>query len=257
MPTYTIQDFTDQYGMITDVPNVPSGNGILFTAHYVWGLAASGQLTDDKKKILIQVFRNNFVESGLMRRNPAKISDYEAHDDYLGLMGADSFLGVGFAQEILRYGKETACDGVDESDASKLNTNKIAYAILKVLKLGKVHWVWNNVNPGKFHVNPWLGRRLDVTGTMKMAANQPICPILWLYWSLFMLSLLLFGSDNDGYILRTHMALACEKYGFLTKLVCKAVRWKMKKKFGGMGQLLSAYFNNPDHPLVALLKDVY
>lgn len=253
------QHWTDEFGMIIDTyDGMSSGNGILFTCHYIWGLKEKGLLNDQERQRLIQVLRNNFIQPGLMTRGPAKLGDYEAYDDYIGIMGIDAMLGSNFVQEIYQYGKDVRCDDYDLTDDPKKGAlNKMIFSALNFFKFGRVNWVWNNKNPGKFNTPSWFGYRPDVTGTLIMARKKLINPIHWIYWAIYMLSLGLVKKDShDAYILRTHMANACSGYGWLTEKICKYVHNKVKNDYIDFGKLLGAYFNKPEHPLVQLLYGV-
>lgn len=270
MPTYELntvntvvlpefQDWTDEYGLITDTKyGGPSGNGILYTAHYAIGLKAKGLLTSQERDRIVQAIELCFDKPGLCDRSVGKELDYQAHDDYLGLLTLALVLNKPeWAQQILSYGKDMRCDGIDETetDPKKIRLNKLAYTALKILKFGKVNWVWNNRVYEKFHVSSWLGRRFDVTGTMKIAAGKAINPIHFLYWSAYMFAV---GdkSSHDAWILRYHMAVACEPKGFFSKWIAKKYRAKMVNKFGDFGKLLAEYFNNPANPLPSLLDGI-
>jgi len=253
------QNWVDEYGLNSDRKNDGvSGNGTLYTAHYALGLKIKGLLTEKERNRLIEAVSLCFDAPGLIDRSVAKELDYQAHDDYLGLLTLAMILDKPeWTQQVLEYGKNVRCDGIDESetDPKKAKLNKLAFTALKILKFGKVNWVWNNRNYGKFHVSSWLGRRFDVTATMKLAAGKAINPIHWLYWSFYILTV---GdkSSHDSWILRFHMVTACESRGFLTKFVIKKFKVKMVNKFGDFGNLLAQYFNNPENPLPKFLEGV-
>lgn len=270
MPTYQLkpintallpefQDWIDEYGLNTDVKNGgPSGNGILYTAHYALGLKAKGLLNDAERDRIIAAIELCFDEPGLVDRSVAKELDYQAHDDLLGLLTLAIILNKPeWARQVLDYGKNVRCDGVDETetDPEKIRLNNLAYNALRILKFGKVNWVWNNRIPRKFHISSWLGRRFDVTGTMKLAAGKAINPAHFLYWTIYMLTVKK-GDSDDSWILRFHMAMATEKRGFFTKWVTKRFRKKLEAEFGSFGSLLAEYFNNPANPLPNLCMDV-
>lgn len=270
MPTYQLkpintallpefQDWIDEYGLNTDVKNgEPSGNGILYAAHYALGLKIKGLLTEAERDRLVQAVSLCFDAPGLLDRSVAKELDYQAHDDYLGLLTLALVLDKPeWIQQVLEYGKKVFCDGVDETeqDPKKIKLNEFAYKALKILKFGKVNWVWNNRVQRKFHVSSWLGRRFDVTGTMKLAAGKAINPFHWLYWAIYMLTVKK-GDSHDSWILRFHMATATEKRGFFTKFVNRKFKEKMVAEFGDFGNLLAQYFNNPANPLPKLLEGV-
>ena len=256
------QDWTDEPGMMTDNDSGSStGNGNLFMAHYAFGLYANSVLIDTEKARITQVYLNNMREPGLLNRLPQANDWRQAHDDLVGLMGADALMNPDRSQRVLtksiyEYGKNAKIDGID-TDPSRANQNKWAYYALKVLGLGNVKYVWNNVQPGKFHVGSWLGRRMEVIATMQMATGKWVNPFFWLYWAVSMMQIVLKPNKSyqDGYTLRFHSALACEGFGPITNWICKKARLAIARDFGDFGLLLGAYFGKPQHPIVALCKD--
>jgi hypothetical protein len=256
------QPWTDEYGMTLDNDKGDvGGNGCLFTAHYVTGLVKNG-ITPNEKERIMQVYRNNFKFPGVLMRAPSKPDDREAHDDIVGLMSADAQLNPdpkdrSLTRAVYEAGKHNYCDGVDETDQEKLAFNKSLYGLLKVLFLGKVRWTWNNVVQNKFHASSWLQRRMEMMATMQMSLQEQVNPVYWLYWAFVMYGWAKSSKDDhqDDDILRYHMAMASQGYGFLTNYICRAVREKVVAD-GGLGAILGQYFDKPNHPLVNLLKDI-
>lgn len=275
MPNYVIakinevdpkfQEWTDIYGMMTDNSQGNStGNGNLFTAHYAFGLSANGLLEHDKER-LTQVYLNNFREAGLLNRKPGANDWYQAHDDIVGLMGADALMNPDRKDRLLtravyEYGQGSA-QGIDsnEKDPKKIKLNSQLYPALMILGLGKIRWVWNNVQPKKFHVSSWLGRRMEIIATMQMSLGIAPNPFVWAYWAATMMQLVLKPKKDyiDGYTLRFHSALAVEGYGPVSNVICKLVRNALNRDHGDLGQLLGSYFNKPEHPIVELCKGKY
>jgi hypothetical protein len=266
------QDWTDENGMMTDNDQGWStGNGMLFMAHYAFGLHATGQLTQDEMDRIIAVYKNCQREPGLYNRLPGANGWYQAHDDLIGLMGAESLIRPNrkdrvLTQEILDYGRKTPITGIDptEPDPKKIKMMKWMYPTLKALSylnpfsFGKIRYVWNNVNPGTFQPSSWLGRRMEVIATMQMASGRFVNPIYWTYWAVNMLRVAAFkDKDHDGYTLRFHSALACEGYGPVTSWICRQVRKAVARDFGDLGQLLGRYFVKMHHPIVALCYGKY
>ena len=257
------QAWTDEFGLVQDNDQeITTGNGILYTAHYLVGLKEKGLLTVQEQDRVMAVFHSCEVLPGVFKRAPArKDGDYQAHDDPIGIMGAEGKLFPNrkdrlLSQSIFEYGNNIRAEELDstEQNPSKQAQNKWALWAIKLLQIPR-KYVWNNKNPGKFHVNAWLGLRIDVIATMKLATGKAICPLQWLYWAFYMLSVKK-GSSHDSFILRYHMILAAEGYGPLTDMVCKKTRAKIFEVFPDFGQLLSEYFNKPQHPLVKLLENV-
>lgn len=273
MPTYPLnsintvqlpefQDWTDQYGMIQDNPSGNStGNGNLFTAHYVYGIVAKKLISDQEKARIIQVFLNNFIQSGLLCRVPSFPGDREAQDDIIGVMGAEALMCPNvedrkLTKALYEYGKISA-NGIDETDKS--SKQSISYWAIRMLTLGRCRWVWNNISPGKFNIFSWLGRFPNLMATMQMSQRKLVNPFFWFYWAVTMLWLGFGFADKtyrDGYTLRMHSALACQGYGPVTNWICSRIGKAIQRDYGDVGGLISAYFNNPNHPLVQLLKGI-
>lgn len=268
------QDWTDANGLMADNPNGGStGNGMLFMAHYVFGLSVNGALTQAEKDRVTAVYRKNQREPGLYDRLPTADDWYQAHDDLLGLMGADALMNPNrddraLTKELYHYGVSTDIYAADTSDSNQTKDkwNSILFPFFKLTSYlnpfhwGKICYVWNNVRPGKFHTNSWLGRRMEVIATMQMASGSFVNPIYWLYWAVSMLTLV-YGKKNtsyqDGYTLRFHSALACEGHGWATNWICQKVRKQVQKDYGGFGEMLLSYFNQPTHPIVPYTAGKY
>lgn len=263
------QDWTDKYGLTQDnAQQGTTGNGVLFTAHYVYGLVANGLMTDEEKSRLLSVFDSCVQPAGILMRTPDNGGGYQAHDDLVGLMSAEALMVPNKAdrkitKKIYDYGKSANAHGIDptEPDPKKIAMHKWAYPLLKVLGLGKIWYNWNNVNPGTFHVSAWLQRRAEVIATMQMQQNRfYVNPVYWLWWAITMMSLVMKPNTEyrDGYTLRFHSALVCESFGPITAWICRKVRKVMVRDFGGFGQVLDAYFTpSKGHPLAQLCKDKY
>lgn len=261
------QDWTDKFGLMQDNDQGDSsGNGVLFTAHYVYGLASNNLMTDAEKCRLLSVFDSCVQKVGILMRTPDNGGGYQAHDDLVGLMSAEAMMVPNkedrhITKTIYEYGKTAKIQGTDptEPDPKKIALHKWLYPLLKVLGLGHIWYCWNNVNPGTFHVSSWLQRRAEVIATMQMSLNNwYVNPFYWLWWAVTMLTLVYFPGDKsyrDGYTLRFHSAIVCEGFGPISRWICKKVRQAVARDYVDFGQLLSAYFGKPQHPIVALCKD--
>jgi hypothetical protein len=258
------QEWTDRYGMMQDNDRgETTGNGNLFTAHYAFGLYANDLLTDEEKDRIEGVFLNNYRLHGLLMRSPTAYDSYQAHDDIIGLMSADALINPetrDLTKAVYEYGL-TYVNGLDdkEKDPPKIEMNKWAYFALKLLTGNKVRWVWNTVQPGKFHVASWLGRRLEMLATMQMALRLRVNPFCWLYWALSILKNYYFPNweYRDGYTLPFHSAIASQGYGPLTDWVCKKARESVRKDYTDFGNLLGHYFAKFHHPIVKLCKGIW
>ena len=255
------QPYVDQFGMITNNnQGLSVDNGNLFTAHYVYGLVANDLMTDLEKQRILQVYRNNFMQPGLLSRKPGLVKNRQAQDDMYGLMGVEAMLSPldrVMTKAMYEYGKISA-KGIDLTEPDPQTEAKY-YKWIKWATLGRCRWVWNNISPGTFDDASWLGRFPAFLAVMQMAAGDTVNPFNWLWWMATSLRSAWFGTeaDNNGDCLMLHGAIAARDYGFLTNFVCDQIHKGIKHKYGSAGGLMLDYFNDPKHPLVALLKDVY
>jgi len=254
------QAWTDQYGMVTNNGQGNStDNGNLYTAHYVYGLVATNQINDSERQRILQVYANNFSQSGILCRTPNFPGNREAQDDMYGLMSVEALLEPThrfMTRAMYEYAQKGA-QGIDSMEPYQ-GAQSRAYWAIKILTLGKVRWVWDNVQPGKFDETSWLGRFPAFLAVMQMSLRERVNLFFWMYWAVTCLWDFCFGktSDNNGDCLMLHGALAAQGYGPLTNFICKLIHKNIKRKYGSAGVLMSDYFQNPLHPLCQLLKDV-
>jgi hypothetical protein len=252
------QAYSDQYGLITDNnQGNSSGNGLLFTAHYIVGLVEKGLINEVEKNRIAAIFAECEKAPGLFIRSPVQ-TGYEAQDDLIGIMGAEAKLNPAKinrinTQNIYAYGHASNADRLDPTDSTALS--KWALRIMNVIPFMKNRWNYNPVSPGTFSTKAWLGYRRDVVATIKMAAGQGINPFDWLYWAISMVSLTK-SSSNNAYILAMHSGWAVEGKGWLTDWIVGRVQAKVKAKYGDFGGLLATYYQDQAHPLIKLLKNV-
>jgi hypothetical protein len=239
------QAWTDVYGMITNNSQGNStDNGNLFTAHYVYGLVATNQIDEKEKQRILQVYANNFSQP---------------QDDMYGLMSAEALLTPNdrkMTRSIYEYGLKSA-SGIDSTEPYQGAQTRFCWT-LRILTLGRCRWVWNNIEPGKFDEASWLGRFPAFLAVMQMSLKEQVNPFFWAYWCISCVWDYLFGNsdDNNGDALMLHGAIAADGYGPLTNWICKLVHKNIKRKYGSTGVLMADYFQNPQHPLCQLLKDV-
>lgn len=256
------QPWTDSWGLMQDNDQGgTTGNGVLFTAHYVYGLYLNDLITSSEKDRLLKVLESCMLPEGILMRTPDNAISWQAHDDYCGFLGAEAMLRPRgdrlLTEKLYEYGTTADILGPDFEENNPKNTklNKIAYYALKIIGLGKIKYAWNNIRPGRLHVATWLGRRIEMIATMKMSIDKFVNPIAWLYWAYFMLQGYISGFDKisqDGYTTRLHMAKAAQGYGTLTDWVCYLYLKQLKTHYGSLGAVLSDYFGKPHHPIVKL-----
>ena len=106
------QAWTDQYGMIcNNSSGNSSDNGNLWTAHYVYGLIATNQMTDQEKQRILQVYANNFSESGMLCRTPQWPGNRQAQDDLYSVASIEALLTPNdrkMTRSIYEYGLKSA-----------------------------------------------------------------------------------------------------------------------------------------------------
>jgi hypothetical protein len=248
--------------MITNNPQGNSSrNGNLWTAHYVYGLSATNQLNSVKEEHrILQVYQNNFSQPGILCRTPNFPDDRQAQDDLYGVMGAEALLSPHnrlMTRAIYNYGEHTEPKGIDPTEPFPGAQNRV-FLLIKFLCFGKCKWVWNNVNPGTFDEASWLGRFPAFLAVMQMSLRYGVNPFFWTYWAVTTLRSAWLGdkTDNNGDCLILQGTVAAQGYGPLTDWICKQFHGGIKRKYGNVGGLMAAYFDNPDHPLVALLSSV-
>lgn len=258
------QAWTDVFGMCQINSNQgTSDNGNLFTAHYVFGLVAKGIMTPQEKARILLVYKNNFMQTGLLTRFPGDRRT-EAQDDMFGLMGAEALMFPNpkdrvMTQQIYQYGKTANCHGLDPlADANLVTINKWMYWPLKIFGLGNLKYVWNTRSPQKFDSSEWLGRFGNLIATMQMAQGKLVNPIYWIWWAITMLLMYYRPnkSDLDSYALNMHSANACQGYGWLTNWVCNKVRAAVKRDYCDFAGVMNAYLSNVPNPYSALLSGV-
>lgn len=253
------QAWTDEYGMMTNNPNGEStDNGNLFTAHYTYGLVSTNQINDEEKQRILQVYKNNFLQPGILCRTPNFPGNRQAQDDMYGLFSAEALLNPNnreMTRSIYEYGKMSA-HGVDPTEPYQ-TAQRIASIGIKILTLGRSRWIWNNINPGTFDEASWLGRFPAFLAVMQMSIKEQVNPIDWVYWAVSSLYSAWFGdsSGNNGDCLMLHGAIAVQGYGKISDWVCRQIHNGIKRKYGSAGGLMLAYFADPTNPLVNLLKN--
>ncbi len=253
------QAWTDQYGMMTNNnQGLSTGNGNLFTAHYVYGLYSTGQITASESQRILNVYANNFPQSGILCRSPVFPGDRQQQDDIYGLMGAEAQLSPDdrkMTRAIYNYGKISA-NGIDGTEPYQGAQTRAFWAI-KILTFGRCRWVWNNIEPGRFDEDSWLGRFPAFLAVMQMSLREWVNPFFWIWWASTSLYNAWFGNigNNNGDCLALQGSLAAQGYGPLTNWVCKQIHNGIRKNYGSAGGLMEVYFQDPTNPLVALLQN--
>lgn len=214
--------FTDQYGLLSDKSKggkgVVSGNGILYTAHYVLALTDNRKLTIEDGEQIGNALNLVEKESGLYMRSVEKPNDVEGPDDYVG---------IGTLSEFLFHPDRAA-------------------RVLKRLRMtgGSL----NTTTPGKWTPRTWLGRQQQLVCHLQFAAGEKPDPFKLLIWCISVLSSML-SKHEDSYILSYHLVRVGEKHSFIAMIVGQIFRLQKRT----IKSVLEAHFG-PGQPFSLWMK---
>lgn len=231
-------EYRDPYGLIQPYKNPgtgASGNGVLYTAEYIAVLWENKLLNDNDEVEFLDSMWNCEVCPGLIKRSPTN-GDQEGPDDYIGITAA-SWMLSGFtqciAENILEYGE-------------------------------KNNWVYNNVKPGtnedwdgKFNASAQMGRFPAMICHFYWCAKKT--PPMWrqVWWVLALLWATAQPAKNhDNWILSWFMVQVAKGKNWFCDCAISIFEFQLKRLFpGGMKQLFSEYFQNPEHPISKYFVD--
>jgi len=210
---------------------------------------------------------------GLLMRTPKNEGGYEGPDNITAVLNFDHRHKTGFAKRFLEYGEFKRTKALDsfkhEDKESKKNYSRALYYPLKAAYgCGGIPWVYNNMEPRRFHTSAWIGRQWQVIVQAKMIDGmEELNGYDRWRWKIAVGSAV-GGDTQDGWALSSNLVLSRDtQYEDLN--LC-AEEWhdgfrKSKYKLGGMGQVLAHYWQratweNPDydkaresHPTIDLL----
>jgi hypothetical protein len=242
-----LKAWTDADGLVAPRPCDPnghsaSGNGVLFTSETMVIASIVGALTSPEAGNYLNTMGKCFKIQGLLCRGPFQ-PDQEAADDYIGLAAGLASIADGskfpirnayaniIAAQVLNYGAKNPVKGF--------------FGL-------PFRYVYNNVNPGQWDPQAWLGRMQNVLVLYSYVLGRKIA-----LWSKIWLSAAcLMGAfaqktDTDARILSwlsLYVANSLQP-SFLTKLTAKIWNWRVKKDYpNGMKDIFSLYFT-PAHPI--------
>lgn len=195
-----------------------SGNGPAYTALFLI-LLKRMNLTDDTPQPYFAI-RGCFKKMGLLTRGPVQ-TDQEQMDDYIAVTAASPI----FAAEVLAYGRQQ-----------------------KLLRFN-----YNNVTPGKFTLNSWIGRMPHVVIHFQFAAGEMPNILKRLYWALVVITA---GKknpkDQDARLLTWLMISVARGKSKICDYAIKKWEARLAREWpGGMKSVIQCTLNNdPEHPIV-------
>lgn len=210
----------DQFGLIQPGVGRTSGNGLLYSCQYFSILRKTGQAKLPDCTDFGTLITACQVEPGLYRRDPYNSEDYESQDDYIGIACASYLLGANFGKHILAYGESHG-------------------------------WTYNNVLPGVYRRESWLGRYPAFRPTIRFSAGQ--MPNLW---ERILLALAIgFAAmarrdDHDSWILTQLILWTVDERCWISRLAGKFWRRRLLKHYPeGISECIGDYFQDHEHPL--------
>ena len=211
-----------------------SHNGIRFTAQYLVVLLLNGCFSYGEKVRLRGIVGSCLrkTKRGMILMRDPTDPFQDSIDNYIGLAFLASYLEPSWASELLRHGRWN----LGFYDNSRTNDTP-----------------WWRLPPP----NAWLWRFPALIGTLRAGAGMDpgFFGSLWAAMSVWLASR---TKDQDSKVLSW---LIIQTFGGRSKMVSRAAvsfgKAMMKQYPNGIGQVLSAYYNNPNHPDVKYLHSVY
>jgi hypothetical protein len=257
-------DYTDRFGIIhsekVEHPNrdPKTDNGLLYTAE-ACAIMQMRNVSYDRNRIAAGI-KADEVKPGLYRRSPLKLDQLEAHDDYVGLGALAGLCGFrDVARDILAYGRGADQHGLTPADANE----HFGSMADDLMKCKAVPYNYNNVTPGLWNWNTWLGRQPEIVTHLKIAAGErPTSEELALWAAILILSGNADASKRDTWLQDWLMVLTYQMSAFHSATADYAVREWWKKLHatfprGGVKELMTAYLGDhaKGNPLAEFIDD--
>jgi hypothetical protein len=228
----TFAEFTDCNNLLEPgkYPSISTGagNGVLFTSEELAFYAEQGWANDNDRLRLIGIINKLKVSDGLINRNPgihpyenSPHEEQEGADDYVGLVAAAHMLGgsaQSIAHQVWEYGNKNA-------------------------------WTYQNT-PRDAGLHAFLGRPWFVAH-FSYCAGEAADPISETAWGTKMALGARKGHASD--VALEWLMIHCLPMSAGATAKAGAALWvhKFKNNWpGGIGQVMEAYFQTKDHPLV-------
>lgn len=242
-------------GLIHDSTGGISGNGLLYTAEWVLALSNLSLLSPSNRIKFVGAYNSHMRIEGLMMRTPSNAFGQEGPDDYFGVAAASKVLDHGtLAKAILEYGKKGATQfDLTPTERRDIKKEKILFYTLKILGLGRIKYVFNNLDPSLFNARAWLGRFPHLIAHLKFAAGITPTWFEYAYWCLALLKKE-HAEDYDRWILPYLMTQTAKDRGLIARFVIGIWNKRATKAFGTVDKLFYAYFRDKDHPIIKLFS---
>lgn len=213
-----IKPYIDQYGLVQYKPGEGSGNGLLVTSlHRICEELLGVRKTLDDWVVFSRAVRSCEVDTGLFQRSPGS-SDLEAMDDYVGLCAASPVV----ADWVHYQGSGQKFPGYN----------------------------YNNVNPGKFTLQSWLGRMPHFPAHVQMAANEPHDSWRMPFWfGAVVLGAYGKDGDQDSKLMAWLLLYAAKGKTIWWKPANWIFQRRLKKQWGSLKAVVSVALGAAEHPI--------
>jgi hypothetical protein len=253
--------YTDRYGIIhnnkvNDHRDPSSDNGQLFTAEACVIMELS-HVSYDKGKIAAGL-KADQVKPGLYNRSPIDLKGINSVDNYIGLGALAGVCGFhDVARDILNYGR-----GGDQASgpAAALLAGSVGQLTDELKQCRTVAYNYNNVEPGKFTFQTWMGKYPAMLVHWKLAAGDQPDPSEFGLWGAALILSAKKG-DQDGWIQSWLMILTYEMSQYHSTVADFAVGqwWTMlhSRYPGGIKQTMTDYLGSSGkgNPLEEYIQD--
>lgn len=268
--------YRDKYGLNQLTTNGVEGdvsqNGSLFTMEYLLCLLSyidneDGSVNyeifnDAEEEIerLKEVYKGLENAPGLSVRAPGSTEFNSMDNDAAMLMFSYAFGNQEYAKRHRDQGLNVQCDGVDETQDPDRNHKFLLLArIVSTLQLAgllKPKNFWNNQNPSKFCFFGWYGRSPGHLGWIDICATGKTT---WFrsagLWVGQMLSVFSKQDDLDAWKLPYVSWYYLKHRGWAWSLGYRIWVWRLLKRYpGGLKDVYSKYYQDPNHPLRTYAK---
>ena len=241
----------DQYGLIQPKEGM-SGNGIRYTAEYLYALHLHGYLTKDDRARYRGIYGRCLRVPGLLMRNPKNEYGQQSIDDTAALISIAPIIEMNFAGQWLTYGREKGATRIDPGSKSPRWLLRLTVSLLGI----PTPFTFNNITPGHFNLSAFLGRFQQLICHAQFAVGER--PPMWrkIVWCIAVLmSALKSGKkDPDAKVMAWYLVRTAKGHSRMCDVVAEIWKWRLQSEFpGGIGEVLGVYFGHNNHPSEAAL----